>query len=442
MEAPEHTLMKHDRHGHEISTDSEQVALDLDRFAADFLAARDGAARIADVARANPDCALAQAYAAAMALYSQSRAEIERTAVPLLERASALRAGITARESLLVDALLAWVRDDVQGALSLYERIADDWPRDVVAAKLAEFLFYVAPDYRRHLRFMERIAAANADQPAFLAMHALALELNREDERAEATAHRAIELELRTPWAHHALAHLLLNQRRIAEGIALLRELAPTWEGNTNATRCHNSWHLALLHLADDDVASALRIYRERIAGFEPDSVLEHVDAISLLWRVELAGHRRDAEWQALAPHLVERAREQFFPFLNAHYVYALTRAGWTEVVDDALARLRAYAFRQTGAGARVFRDVGLPLVNACTAFAAGEAARCTVLLEPILPEIACVGGSDAQNDLFRQTYVVALLDSGRQSEARRRLTARLAGHQPTAVEQGWLARA
>lgn len=434
--------MKHDHHGHEISTDSEQVALDLDRFAKDFLAARNEAGRIVELANANPECALAQAYAAAMTLYSQSRAEIERTALPLLERAKALRAGISARESLLVDALLAWVRNDVHTAIALHERIATDWPRDLVAAKLAEFLFYEAPDYRRHLRFMERIAAANADEPAFLAMHAFALELCREYERAERTARRAVELELRTPWAHHALAHVLLNQRRITEGIALLRELAPTWDGNTNATRSHNSWHLALLHLADDDVESALSIYRERIAGFEPDSVLEHTDAISLLWRVELAGYRRDAEWRELAPHLVERAQEQIFPFLNAHYVYALTRAGWSDVVDDALARLRAHAFRQTGAAARVFRDVGLPLVNACAAFAAGEAARCTVLLEPILPEIACVGGSDAQNDLFRQTYVVALLDAGRQGEARRRLNARLAGHQPTAVEQGWLARA
>ena len=143
-----------------------------------------------------------------------------------------------------------------------------------------------------------------------------------------------------------------------------------------------------------------------------------------------------------LAPRLVARAREQSFPFLNAHYVYALTRAGYDDVVDDALARLRAYAFRQTGTAARVFRDVGLPLVNACAAFAAGEAARCSVLLEPVLPELACVGGSDAQNDIFRQTYVVALLDSGRQTEARRRLDARLAGNAPTAIEQGWLARA
>ena len=434
--------MMHDQNGDEVSTDSAEVVESLDRFATDFLAARNEAGRIVDLARQHPECALAQAYAAAMSLYSQSSVEITRSALPLLEGAAALRSGITARESLLIDALLAWARNDLQTAIALHERIAGDWPRDLVAAKIAECLFYEAPDYRRHLRFMERIADANADRPAFLAMHAFALGMCGDDERAEATAQRAIELDLYTPWAHHALAHIFLTQRRTSEGVARLRELAPTWERNTQATRSHNSWHLALLHLANDDVTSALALYRERIAGFEPDSVFEHVDAISLLWRAELAGHQRDDAWRELAPHLVERAREQFFPFLNAHYAYALTRAGYVDVVEDALAKLRAYAFRQTGTAARVFRDVGVPLVTACAAFAAGEAARCAVLLEPILPELACVGGSDAQNDLFRQTYVVALLDCGRQNEARRRLNARLGGNPPTPAEQVWLARA
>ena len=434
--------MKQNLHGYDVSTDSAEVTAGLDRFSADFLAARNEATAIFDLASAHPECALVQAYAAAMTLYAESRVAIERTAIPLLERASELRAGITARESLLIDALLAWTRGDHQTALALHERIAADWPRDLVAAKFGEFLFYEAPDYRRHLRFMERIASANDGAPAFLAMHAFALELCREHERAETIARRAIEIERATPWAHHALAHLFLSQRRTEEGLAALRELAPTWERNTQATRSHNYWHLALLHLANDDLDSALRIYRERIAGFEPTSNFEHVDAISLLWRAELAGHRRDHEWRELAPNLIERANEQIFPFLNAHYAYALTRAGYDDVVEVALERLREHAFRQTGAAARVFRDVGLPLVTACVAFAAGEAARCAVLLEPILPEIACVGGSDAQNDLFRQTYLIALLDSGRQSEARRRLNARLEGRPPTPAEQVWLARA
>jgi hypothetical protein len=434
--------MTHDRHGYALSTDSPEAAECLERFADDLLAARPAAAEIIDVAARHPDCALAQAYAAALPLFSQSRVDIESTALPLLERASAMRAGISARESLLVDALLAWARNDFAAAIALHERLATDWPRDLVAAKIAEFLFYEAPDYRRHLRFMERIAADNADQPAFLAMHAFALELCRHDERAESTARRALALDADTPWAHHALAHLLLNQRRIDEGLALLADAAPTWSGHTPLVQAHNWWHVALLHLANEDVGAALRLYRDDIVGKDPGSVCEHVDAISLLWRAELAGRRCDAEWRALAPHLVDRALEQVFPFLNAHYVYALVRAGEHDVVQDALARLRAYAFRQTGRAARVFRDVGLPLVTACAAFAAGEAARCTVLLEPVLPEIACVGGSDAQNDLFRQTYVVALLDSGRQTEARRRLNARLGGNPPTPVEQGWLARA
>jgi hypothetical protein len=434
--------MKNDRNGYAVSTGSDAVIAALDRFTTDFLGARPEAAAVVALAEEHPGCVLAQAYAAALALFSQSRAEIERTAVPLLERASALRAGATARESLLLDALLAWARNDLPTAIALHERLAADWPRDLVAAKIAEFLFYEAPDYRRHLRFMDRIAEANEREPAFLAMHAFALELCRHDERAEATARRALELDQDTPWAHHALAHLTLNQRRIDDGLALLHAAEPTWAAHTPSLRAHNWWHLALLHLANEDVAAALRAYRENVVGADASSVFEHVDAISLLWRAELAGHRQDDEWRRLAPHLVERALEQCFPFLNAHYAYALTRAGRHDVVQDSLARLRDYAFRQTGFSARVFRDVGLPLVTGCAAFAAGEAARCTVLLEPVMPEIACVGGSDAQNDLFRQTWVVALLDAGRQAEARKRLNARIAGSAPTAVEQGWLARA
>jgi len=433
--------MKRDRNGHEISTDSDAVVEGIDRFAGDFLGARDPSA-ILQLADRHPDCALAQAYAAAMHLYSQSRAQIDACAAPLLERASASRTGLTARETLLIDALAAWTRNDLPTALARFERIAADWPTDLVAAKLAEFLFYEAPDYRRHLRFMERIAPAHRDTPAFLAMHAFALELCREYERAERTARRAIELDADTPWAHHALAHQMLNQRRIGEGLDLLRTLAPTWEDHVPSIRSHNWWHVALLELAAGDVDAALRRYHERVTGAAPESVLEHVDAISLLWRIELAGRRTDAEWRALAPHLEGRPGEQIFPFLNAHYAYALVRAGRDDEAAAALAALRAFALEQSGPAARAFRDVGLPLVTACAAFAAGEPARCVVLLEPILAELAIVGGSDAQNDLFRETYLVALLDCGRAAEARRRLDARIAGAAPTAAEQVWLARA
>jgi len=287
--------MKRDHQGHDVTTSSPDAVAKLDRFAEDFLHARDPSA-ILRVADEHPECALAQAYAAAMHLYSQSRQQIDACAVPLLERAAALRSSSTARETLLVDALSAWVRNDLQGALALFERIAADWPRDLVAAKLAEFLFYQAPDYRRHLRFMERIAPAHADTPPFLAMHAFALEMCREYERAERTARRAIELDVDTPWAHHALAHQMLNQRRVDEGLALLRDLAPTWEAHVPSIGGHNWWHVALLRLAAGDVAGARALHHERVAGVAPDTVLEHVDAISLLWRIELAGVRTDED--------------------------------------------------------------------------------------------------------------------------------------------------
>ena len=67
---------------------------------------------------------------------------------------------------------------DFQRALAKYEQVAERWPTDVVAAKLAEFHFFETGEAERQLRFMASIEAANRDQPHMLAMYAFAMELN------------------------------------------------------------------------------------------------------------------------------------------------------------------------------------------------------------------------------------------------------------------------
>ena len=113
---------------------------------------------------------------------------------------------------------------------------------------------------------MEAVAPANGDLPSFGAMHAFALELNRELERCERVATRALEMDVDTPWAHHALAHLFLTTDRTTEGRATIGRLAPLWTGHGQGIRTHNAWHLALLDLASGDVASAWRTFDDHIA--------------------------------------------------------------------------------------------------------------------------------------------------------------------------------
>src|SRR5262249_61391559 len=90
------------------------------------------------------------------------------------------------------------------------------------------------------------------------------------------------------------------------------------------------------------DVAAAMRVFKAHIWGITPDFVVEQLDAIALLWRIEMAAGAMDAEWPAIAEHIAPRAVETFMPFMNAHYVYALARAGRADAVEAALAGVRA----------------------------------------------------------------------------------------------------
>jgi hypothetical protein len=256
--------------------------------------------------------------------------------------------------------------------------------------------------------------------------------------RAERVAEAAIAHDPDTPWAHHALAHHYLQQGRIADGVAVLERFAPSWEAHVRPLQCHNWWHLALFHLASMDREAARADYRARGWGHDAGDPQEHVDAISLLWRLELAGGDAAGEWAAIAPHVAARAGEQVFPFLTAHYAYALARAGESEQARAACAAMLAYGDCQQGRARQAWRVVGVPLVQGCIALAEGDATRSASLLAPIAADLACVGGSDAQNDLFAQTYLVALIRSDRKSEARALLRRRLGDRQPMPIEEYW----
>ena len=311
--------MQTDARGLPLSGADAVTAAALRQFQEDFQAFRDEAAAIIGIAEAAPGCPVAQLYAAAMHVYSQSESDIAAAVPPLLARARASASSATARERLLTAAIAAWAAADFATAASAFEAIAAEWPQDAIAAKFAEFVFFQAPDFPRHLRFMQSVAAANADLPNFGGMLAFAHELNRDFDTAERIAEAALTLDPDTPWAHHALGHLYLNTARLEDGVRVLEGFAPLWAGHGQGIRCHNYWHIALLRLGRMDVSGALALYRDWIAGRDPASAFEHTDAISLLWRLELSGHTVPrADWAPMLPYARARAGDRVMPFMNA----------------------------------------------------------------------------------------------------------------------------
>jgi hypothetical protein len=161
-----------------------------------------------------------------------------------------------------------------------------------------------------------------------------------------------------------------------------------------------------------------MRVFREHIWGITPDFVVEQLDAIALLWRIEMAGTAMDAEWPSIAEHVAPRALETFMPFMNAHYVYALGRAGRHDAVKAALASVRVRSQCDDAEAKRVWAPVGRAVVEAAAAFGAGDRAGAAAWLDPVMPMMTAIGGSDAQDDLFRQAYLRGLQAAGRHSDA------------------------
>ncbi|HUA34138.1 MAG TPA: hypothetical protein VMA09_11070 [Candidatus Binataceae bacterium] len=430
--------MNRDERGLAVTNGSGDAVRAINNYAREVVSLGTKVGDVIGAANAAPECPLLQAYAASSYLYTQSLRQ-GAGAEPYLTRAEARLGEVSERERIIIQSVRAGLGGDFQRALSGYEQIASRWPADMVAAKLAEFHCFETGETDRQLKVMRKAAEANPSNSHVLAMYAFALELSEMRDEAERVARRALEIDPLTMWAQHCLAHVFSGESRVEEGIAALHGFAPTWERFSHYTVAHNSFHLGALLLDNRDFDHVRELYRVKIWGFDRDAIVELTDSILMLWYIELAGGRVEEEWREIAPHLRERVSEHVFPFLKTIFLYALARAGEREVVADALDSMQRHADAQTGGLRKVWKEIGMPLARGCVAFAYGDWDFAAATLAPILPEVACAGGSDEQRGVFIQSHIVSLIRGKSSDSARNAIDSYIAGRPVTALERHWL---
>ena len=206
----------------------------------------------------------------------------------------------------------------------------------------------------------------------------------------------------------------LARGRREQEGFL------PTWTHPPFSIHGHNAWHLALFRLLDDDGEGAMQLFQDLIWGQTPESSAEQVDAVSLLWRMEMSGLEvGEAVWNEVADACALLSHEAPNPFVAAHQAHALARVGRDEEVQNLRQAVEHSAQSQPKARCAVWSEAGIPVVDAAIAWARGDAPKVVECLEPAVREIPRVGGSDAQDDLFRITLIRALEKVGRRDSVR-----------------------
>jgi tetratricopeptide (TPR) repeat protein len=327
----------------------------------------------------------------------------------------------------------------IGAALEAARAHLDAWPRDAavfsVYAPIGGLIsLEAAPgSKRRQAEVMDAFAQHYHNDWWFAAHRAMALaDVGRLDE-ARRLAEHALRSEPRNLWAIHSRAHVAYEAGEPEGGRAVLAAfLAATPRECT--LWGHLAWHLAIaeLHAGNHEAARA---------RFEADVALEvHsglprgkvTDAVSFLWRWELAGHPHDPDrWRAfdaLARAYLPRAA---ISLADIHVALANAVAG----NDEGLAERLAQMDELEQAGRYPVGGVPQTVARGLALYARGDRAGAIAVLAPLLPELERTGqASRAQQDIVEFTVLHACAELGCHDELRTLLARRRTGPGPVPV--------
>ena len=409
--------------GNAVTLESQASLPALNDFVEGFIASE---ARAANILQAQVDPSpIVQAYCAALHMFAET-GDAAQNARPFIESAMTGARQASEREQRFINAVAAWVAGDIAWAIELHEEQAREHPRDLASLKLGQYHLFNRGDAPGMLRLALTALPAAADVPYLHGMLAFGWEQCHFLEQAEAAARQAIAMQRKEPWAHHALAHVMLTQGRLSEGHAFLQDMAPTWSGLNSFMVTHNWWHQALFALDLDRVDEVLAIHDQHVWAEVKEYSQDQVNAVSLLARIELAGHDVGARWQELGDYLARRGHDHVLPFLDLQYLYGLARAGREEEARALLASMERHASHLPPADAAVWQRACLPAGRGLLAHAAGDWNGAVDGLGQALPRLLEIGGSHAQRDLFAQVHFDALVRSGHRAGAQHLLQQQL----------------
>ncbi|HUB11805.1 MAG TPA: tetratricopeptide repeat protein [Acetobacteraceae bacterium] len=436
--------MASDRFGYPLTTVSEAAA-DHYLHAVDcMLTANFGTADALDAAlHADPDFALARiARARWLQVYMRIPEAQAEVAV-----ARALCDRVSPREARHVEIVALAVSGAGPQALALLDEHLVGYPRDALPLFLALGAFGLLGfsgrlDHREaELAMLQRLAPQWGEDSFFLTFLGWArIESGSDVAAGIAEVEHALSLNPRNAWGAHALAHGYYEAGDAEAGAAFVAGWLPEYDRRSQL-HGHLSWHLALCELARGNAARAHSIYADaiRVAVAQAPQVIKLSDPAAFLWRWQIYGETPPVgeDWREVAEFA-----HQIFPHAAMHFADLHAVLADAAIGDTAAARQRIAEARERLAIGRLPQGEVVPVLGeAIVAFAQGDYAAAADLIRPVLPELIRVGGSNAQRELFQDTYIVACLRSGRGGAAREQLIDRLA-RRPSTRDQRWLASA
>ena len=195
--------------------------------------------------------------------------------------------------------------------------------------------------------------------------------------------------------AAHTMAHRMLDEGRHELGHRLLGG----WlEGRSGAGSewTHLQWHMAIFEIAVGEWETALDRFEREILPVALCSEDALTDGPGMIWWLWLSAPREvELPWTSLGTMALRNLGKHDCAYVELHCLLAVAGSRDVDALDQWLRSTHRFAERE----AKLLGRLGLAL----RAFAAADYGTAAFVLESCLDAIAELGGSHAQNLLFRQ---------------------------------------
>ncbi len=359
-------------------------------------------------------------------------------------KAQQLVRSATRREQQHVEGVALFTNGQGPKSLAVTLEHLDEFPRDAVMMRVANRLYLLGCSGAGVQNFPEELYAmlqklepSYGDDWAFLGQYAFAHhETGRLDE-ALSLAERSLAARPTSGHASHSVAHVYFEKGNAVDGGDFLGNWLKGYDSRA-PFKIHLSWHQALFELAQGKYSDAVKLYEDVIRPTVVEkSANSLMDSTSLMWRLRMYGNCNP-------PYPIEEISEQASPaantpgpaFRDAHAALAFAASGDEERLNSVKTRLRDLA----GQGDALAKEVTLPLVKGIGAFADDRYEDAARYLEPVFPQLARVGGSHAQREVFEDTLLESYIRAEQYDKAEDLLRERL-NRRSSVRDSYWLAR-
>ena len=411
--------MSQDAQGHSLSGATQAAVGAYDEAVRAFNLVNGDAIGLFDAAReAAPDFVMAH-LGKAWVFTAANDPGLLQQAQALVETARTL--ALNEREQAHLAALSHQVQGARAAAVTVLDRHLMRYPLDILAHQVVT----LADGFLGRFRWVrDRSARAlpfwSKDRPGYatmLAFHAFGSEEAGDYGRAEDESREAAELEPTSFWPHHTVSHVMEMTGRPEDGLGWMAAREALWSSPGHTNQAHIWWHKALFHLELGQYDAALALYDGPLRATQRRVGNSLTNASALLWRLDTLGCEVGDRWRDLAAVWDGHADGRCLVFTDIHAAMAELRSGQEALVERRLAAMRETAASGVEA-AGLYRTVGIPVVEALSAFHCGAYDETVALLLQTRFDLWQIGGSHAQRDVIDWTLTEAAVRAGQRDVA------------------------